>query len=79
MSSPDEVHKKELIYLDAKIRAVIQKRAFRAELENGHAFVAWLPAENPVECGVGDSVGVQFSPYDMSTGKIILKKEKVAS
>lgn len=74
-SSVPGASKKELIVLDARISAVIQDRAFRAELENGHALVAWRPAESPVECGVGDTVGVQMSPFDMSSGKIILKKE----
>lgn len=73
------MHKKELIFLDAKLKAVIQNRAFRAELENGHAFVAWLPIESGLRCGPGDTVGVQLLPSDLSTGKIILKKEMVAS
>ena len=72
-------HKKELIFLDAKIADMIQDRAFRAVLFNGHGLVAWTPAESPVVCRVGDVVNVQLSPYDMSTGQIVLKKEVVAS
>jgi translation initiation factor IF-1 len=73
------MNKKELIFLDAKLTHVIQEQAFRAELDNGHQLVAWRARECPVECRVGDVVGVQMSPFDMSRGQIILKKDVKAS
>ncbi len=63
----------ETILLDAQLEAVIDSHAFRAVLENGHRFAAYLEVENrekrrPV---AGDLVKVEMSPFDMSAGRII--------
>jgi len=34
---------KEIIELDAEVKAVINTRAFRARLGNGHEFTAFVP------------------------------------
>lgn len=65
----------ELIFLDAVVTDVISLNAFRAELSNGHRFVAWCArseAEN-FPCRTGEKVRVRFSPYDFSTGEVIGK------
>jgi translation initiation factor IF-1 len=69
------VDKKELIYLDARLTSVIQDRAFRAELPTGHAIVAWVERGIPVSYQRGDDVTVQMSPYDMSKGRIVRRKD----
>ena len=65
--------KKETILLDARLVAMIDKHAFDAELENGHQLVAFFErkSKNKQCVNCGDRVKVEFSPYDMSKGRII--------
>ena len=72
----------ENIVLDAEVLSVIDSRAFRAGLANGHRFVAYvsragLPAGAP-PCAPGDRVRVRLSPFDFSRGEItsISKKQE---
>jgi len=66
---------KEIIELDAEVTGVINPRAFRARLGNGHEFTAFVPrekdpaTERPVLPGV--RVHVCLSPFDMSCGEIV--------
>jgi translation initiation factor IF-1 len=70
--------KKETILLDARLRTVIDKHAFDAELPNGHRFTAFIGrsdygGELPQ---VGAEVTVEMSPYDMSKGRLVLDQEQ---
>ena len=72
---------KEIIVLDAEVTGVLDIRAFRARLGNGHEFTAFVPREkfpaSGVVCLPGARVRVCLSPFDMSRGEIveILKTE----
>ena len=65
----------ELIFLDARLTEMINTRAFRAELGNGHTLVAWSRSSASPEAGipwqVGDRVRVRLSPFDMSVGEMV--------
>jgi translation initiation factor IF-1 len=74
MTGEDE--KKEIFFLDAVLKVPLHSRAFRAELGNGHGFVAFSRAENPRELKAGDQVKVRISPYDMSVGEIVFEDVK---
>jgi translation initiation factor IF-1 len=66
--------KKEIIVLDAKLVDLVDQSAFLAVLENGHQVVAYLAGPDKSRaagCKPGDVVQVQFSPYDMSQGRIL--------
>lgn len=67
--------KNENILLDATLRAVVDRNAFRAMLKNGHEMIAFIRAQDTElqSCGVGDFVKVEVSPFDMSKGRIINK------
>ena len=67
--------KNENIFLDASLRDVLDRNAFRAVLKNGHEIIAYrLAQDNELQsCGVGDFVKVEMSPFDMSKGRIINK------
>jgi len=67
---------KERILLDATLKCVICEHAFKAELANGHQFVAFLEKANRgrVRLNVGNQVKVEMSPYDMSKGRILIKQ-----
>jgi translation initiation factor IF-1 len=64
----------EIIVLDAEVRNVIDTRAFRARLGNGHEFTAFVPRERAPASGreilPGARVRVRMSPFDMSRGEI---------
>ena len=68
------MEERETILLDARLLAVIDSHAFRAELGNGHVFTAYVAVRDreknlPVS---GESVKVEMSPYNMGVGRIIV-------
>ncbi len=72
---PDPGEAEERFVLDAWVKDVINQRAFRAELSNGHRFVAFRagrpssePSSEPVP---GLRIRVEFSPCDMSKARIV--------
>ncbi|MDZ4200143.1 MAG: hypothetical protein U1E27_12765 [Kiritimatiellia bacterium] len=78
MKPPDQGHPDdgdERFVLDASVVSVINNRAFRAELSNGHGFVAFYAARglNPVpeEIRTGSRIRAEFSPCDMSKARIV--------
>ncbi len=65
---------RETVLLDARLLAVIDSHAFRAELSNGHVFTAYIAVrdrETDLPVG-GESVEVEMSPYNMGVGRIII-------
>lgn len=73
------MHRDELIVLDALLTDVIDNRAFRAQLRNGHRMVAYRrPGERGGEPALrpGAWVRVRMSPFDMSVGEIILRTDQ---
>jgi len=69
------VRGKEIIELDAVVVGVIEHRAFRARLGNGHEFTAFVPREKTpasgVACAPGARLRVALSPFDLSRGEIL--------
>jgi translation initiation factor IF-1 len=66
--------KKEEILLDAVLVDELGSSTFRAELSNGHDFVAFCTGLNHDKgrnLGTGRTVKVRMSPYDMSKGCIL--------
>lgn len=64
--------------LDARLTAVLNNTAFRAELANGHAFTAFAGRDDePRAAGLvpGARVRVEMSPYDMSRGRILFEEK----
>lgn len=61
--------------LDAEIESVVEPRAFRARLGNGHMLTAFLRKGSPqaerLYCVPGSRVRVRMSPFDMSQGEIM--------
>lgn len=66
----------EKILLDARLVSMIKSRVFRADIRNGHGFVAFCKSrcvETAGKLEEGDRVRVQFSPFDMSKAEIVEK------
>ena len=71
--------REEAIEVEGRVIEVLSNRVFRVELENGHRLLAHTSGKirlNFVRIALGDSVTVQMSPYDLSTGCIVLKEDK---
>ena len=68
----------ELILVDARLVDVIDNRAFRAQLSNGHGLVAYRrPGEHEKDLQVGQNVQVRMSPYDMSVGEVVAVTDRL--
>ena len=66
----------ESIFLYATTCEVLEPRAFRAVLGNGHVFTAFLPKGSPLAetealRAPGATVRVRMTPFDMSKGEIV--------
>lgn len=71
-----ENEREEIIVLDAQLKAVIHKRAFRAQLDNGHELVAYRRSagEEIASPEPGDRVRIRVSPFDFAVGEIVDKE-----
>jgi translation initiation factor IF-1 len=49
---------------------ILKHGAYRVELPNGHRCIARAPDE--AHLATGDRVQIEFHPYDLSRGRIIL-------
>jgi translation initiation factor IF-1 len=67
-----KMSERETILLDALLEAVIDSHAFRAVLDNGHVFTAYLAVRDRGKSGpeTGARIKVEMSPYNMSAGRI---------
>ncbi len=74
-----ETLKKENFMLDVTLTEMIDSRAFRAVLSNGHTLVAYLPRHGrspaATDLNVGDRARVLMSPFDMSRGAIVFPQD----
>ena len=58
----------------------LPNRTFRVELSNGHrllAFVTGSAKRNLTGLVPGDKVKLRLSPYDLSTGRIIVETKRI--
>ncbi len=69
--------KKDAIRVDAVVQEALPNAVFRVELENGHQVLAHVSGKmrmNFIRILPGDSVTVELSPYDLTKGRIVLRK-----
>ena len=69
--------KAESIKVDGKILEAMPNAVFRVELENGHKIIAHVSGKmrmHFIRILPGDIVTVEMSPYDLSKGRIVLRK-----
>ena len=72
--------KKDAIEMEGTITEPLPNAMFRVQLENGHEVLAHISGRmrmNYIRILKGDRVLVELSPYDLSKGRILLKKEKL--
>ncbi len=69
--------KKDAIRLDAKVVEALPNAMFRVELENGHKVLAHVSGKmrmHFIRILPGDMVTLEMSPYDLTRGRIIMRK-----
>lgn len=69
--------KKDAIRVDAKVLEALPNAVFKVALENGHEILAHVSGKmrmHFIKILPGDEVTVEISPYDLSRGRIILRK-----
>lgn len=69
--------KKETIRVDAVVREALPNAVFKVALENGHEILAHVSGKmrmNFIRILRGDTVTVEISPYDLTRGRIVLRK-----
>jgi translation initiation factor IF-1 len=69
--------KKDAIRLDAKVIEALPNAMFRVELENGHKVLAHVSGKmrmHFIRILPGDVVTLEMSPYDLTRGRIIMRK-----
>ena len=69
--------KKDAIRVEATVLEALPSAVFRVALENGHEILAHVSGKmrmNFIRILPGDSVTVELSPYDLTRGRIVLRK-----
>jgi translation initiation factor IF-1 len=69
--------KSNAIKVDATVLEALPNAMFRVSLENGHEVLAHVSGKmrmNFIRILPGDTVTVEVSPYDLSRGRIVLRK-----
>lgn len=69
--------KRDAIRVDAKVLEALPNAVFKVALENGHEILAHVSGKmrmNFIRILPGDMVAVELSPYDLTRGRIILRK-----
>jgi len=67
------VARKDAIEAEGRIVEILAATLFRVELRNGHRLLAHVSGRRRLafqRMSIGDSVKVEMSPYDLSTGCI---------
>ena len=69
--------KSDALRLDAKVIEALPNAMFKVELENGHQIMAHVSGKmrmHFIRILPGDTVTVEMSPYDLSRGRIVMRK-----
>lgn len=69
--------KRDAIKIEAKVLEALPNAMFKIELENGHHIKAHVSGKmrmHFIRIMAGDTVTVEMSPYDLTKGRIVLRK-----
>ncbi len=71
--------KDDMIEMEGVVIDVLRNTIFRVKLENGHVITAHISGrmrKHYIKILNGDTVVVEMTPYDLTKGRIILRKKK---
>lgn len=69
--------KEEAIRLEGTVTDVLPNATFRVKLPNDQTVIGHISGrmrQNEIRILLGDSVELEFSPYDLSKGRIVKRK-----
>ena len=69
--------KQEAIRVDAIVKEALPNARFKVQLPNGHMVLAHVSGKirmHFIRILPGDEVTVELSPYDLTRGRIVLRK-----
>jgi translation initiation factor IF-1 len=72
-----DMPKKDAIRVDATVLEALPNAVFKVALENGHEVLAHVSGKmrmHFIRILPGDTVTVELSPYDLTRGRIVLRK-----
>jgi translation initiation factor IF-1 len=70
----------EAFQVEGSVIETLPNGTYRAGLANGHrltAFVAGRAKKNFAGLKAGDRVKLQLTPYDLSTGRILIEQKEI--
>ncbi|MFC1591532.1 translation initiation factor IF-1 [Thermodesulfobacteriota bacterium] len=68
----------DIIEMEGEVYETLPNAMFRVKLENGHKVMAHISGKmrmHYIKILPGDRVTVQFSPYDLSRGRIVYRSK----
>lgn len=69
--------KEETIKMDGVVVDVLPNAMFKVDLETGNQVIGYTSGrmrQNEIKILLGDPVEIEFSPYDLSRGRIVKRK-----
>lgn len=69
--------KEEGLRLEGKVTDILPNAMFRVELETGQNVIGYISGrmrQNDIKVLLGDTVEIEFSPYDLSRGRIVRRR-----
>lgn len=69
--------KTDVIKFDGEVVDVLPNAMFRVKLENNQVVIGHISGrmrQNEIRILLGDEVEIEFSPYDLSKGRIVKRK-----
>jgi translation initiation factor IF-1 len=68
------------IEVEGAVVEVLPNQMYRVELANGHRLLAFMGGKarsSFAQLAPGDKVDLEVSPYDLSVGRIVVKKQTI--
>ncbi len=72
----EKKQKEDVIRVDGVVQETLPNAMFRVEIEGGHVVLGHVSGKmrmNYIKILPGDRVALEFSPYDLSRGRIVLR------
>ena len=69
--------KEEGLRIDGKVVDILPNAMFRVELDTGQKVIGYISGrmrQHDIKVLLGDTVEIEFSPYDLSRGRIVRRR-----
>lgn len=69
--------KEDVIKMDGEVVDVLPNAMFRIKLSTGNQVMGYISGkmrQNDIKILLGDNVEIEFSPYDLTKGRVVRRK-----